>query len=110
LNEKFEVEHHDVFEAWLEELENSRNNQLRLIVTRRLDSLNDGNLGKHKSVGGKVSELIVDFGPGYRIYYTKCAQNLIILLCAGNKSEQKNDIKLARMLAKEVRREKKKRV
>jgi len=99
-----------MFEAWLEELKNSRNRQLRTRVNERLYAVEDGNLGRHKSVGGKVSELIIDFGPGYRIYYTKCGLDIIFLLCAGDKSEQKNDIKPAKLLAKEVQNEKKKRI
>ena len=110
MDEKFKVRRHEVFKAWVKELKKTRNNQLRTKVAERLDNAREGNLGKHKSVGGGVSELIIDFGPGYRIYYTKCGLDLIFLLCAGDKSEQKNDIKLARMLAKEVQSEKKKRV
>ena len=107
---EFEVRRHDVFKAWQKELKNSRNKRLRTKVAERLRSIRGGNLGRHKSVGGGVSELIIDYGPGYRIYYTKRAQDIIFLLCAGDKSEQKNDIKLARLLAKEVQSEKKKRL
>jgi len=106
VNQKIEVEYHDVFEAWMKELINLRKTQLHTLVIERLRSVRCGNLGKHRAVGGKVSELKLDYGPGYRIYYTRCGTDLIFLLCAGDKSEQKKDIKLAKILAKEVRSEK----
>ena len=108
MDQKFKVRHHEVFKAWVKELGYSRNTQLHTVVTERLRSVREGKLGKHKSVGGRVSELIIDFGPGYRIYYTKRGREIILLLCAGDKSEQKKDIKLARTLVKEVQSEKEK--
>ena len=102
MDQKFKVEYHDVFDAWLKELENSSNHGLYWMVSKRLKRIKTGSLGKHKSVGGGVSELKLDYGPGYRIYYTKRGAEMIFLLCAGDKSEQKKDIKLARKLAQEV--------
>ncbi|MCX5789144.1 MAG: type II toxin-antitoxin system RelE/ParE family toxin [Elusimicrobia bacterium] len=65
--------------------------KIRVHVTRaRL-----GNLGRHRSVGGGVVELKVDFGPGYRVYVGLDGTDLIVLLCAGDKSRQTEDIRNA---------------
>ena len=62
-----------------------------------------GNPGDVRPVGEGVSELRIDYGPGYRVYYVQRGKVLMILLCGGNKSSQERDIKLALKLAKEVR-------
>lgn len=59
-----------------------------------------GNFADSKSVGGKVTEMRIDLGPGYRIYYTRRGLEVVILLCGGNKSTQKADIKAAQAMAK----------
>lgn len=53
-------------------------------------------------LAGGVSELKVDYGPGYRVYYTQRGDELVILLCGGDKRTQRNDIRTAKQLAKEV--------
>jgi putative addiction module killer protein len=68
-------------------------------------SLAFGNAGDVKPVGQGVSELRIDYGPGYRIYYIKRGETLIILLCGGDKSTQAQDIKTAKRLAAEWREE-----
>jgi putative addiction module killer protein len=55
-------------------------------------------LGDVKSVGEKVSELRIDYGPGYRVYFTKRGKALVILLCGGDKSSQSKDIKAAQKM------------
>lgn len=62
----------------------------------RLNRVRLGNFGDCKSVGGGVSELRVDYGPVYRIYFGKDGTKIIILLCGGSKKTQAKDIKLAR--------------
>ena len=62
-----------------------------------------GNLGDAKSVGDGVSELRIDFGPGYRVYFTRRVERLIWLLCGGDKSSQPRDIARAKSLAQELR-------
>lgn len=62
----------------------------------RLDRLEDGNLGDHRSVGDGVVELRMGFGPGYRIYIGQDGQRIVVLLCAGDKGTQARDIRLAR--------------
>ncbi|RUL68679.1 type II toxin-antitoxin system RelE/ParE family toxin [Dyella choica] len=67
-------------------------------ITRRLDRLVAGNLGDVKSVGAGVSELRIQAGPGYRVYYTMRGREIVILLCGGDKGTQQR----AKALAKEV--------
>jgi putative addiction module killer protein len=61
----------------------------------RIDRVQGGNFGKHRVLGGGFIELKEDFGPGYRIYLGQDSEELIILLCGGDKSSQKKDIQLA---------------
>jgi len=60
-----------------------------------------GSLGVHKSIGDSISELKIDYGPGYRLYYTKKNDVVILLLIGGDKSTQQKDIEKAKRLAKE---------
>ena len=74
----------------------------RAKIQARVKRLIEGNYGNSKSVGDKVFEMKIDYGPGYRIYYTKQEATLVILLIGGNKSTQDKDIKLAKHLAKHL--------
>lgn len=60
-----------------------------------------GNLGDWKSVGGHVCEARVDYGPGYRLYFIRDGEAVVILLCGGDKASQRRDIARARALAHE---------
>ena len=75
----------------------------RLRIRRRLDRLELGNLGDCKLVGDGVSELRLSFVSGYRIYFAKQDDVIIILLCAGDKSTQSRDIKLAKEYWRELK-------
>jgi putative addiction module killer protein len=55
------------------------------------------------SVGGGVSELRIDYGPGYRVYFASMGQTLVVSLCGGDKGSQPRDIRLAKQLAKELK-------
>jgi putative addiction module killer protein len=68
----------------------------------RLDRLALGNPGQMRNFKGGVSEMKIDFGPGYRVYFTERGGEIIVLLCGGDKSSQDADIALATRLAKEV--------
>lgn len=60
-----------------------------------------GNFGDHKTFGA-VREMRIDFGPGYRVYFTRRGSELVILLCGGDKASQKQDFKLAETLVKRL--------
>lgn len=68
----------------------------------RVDRLAHGNPGQHRSLTGGVSELKIDFGPGYRVYYTERSGEIIVLLAGGEKSTQQQDIRLAIALAENL--------
>ena len=68
----------------------------------RVDRLAHGNPGQHRNLTEGVSELKVDIGPGYRVYYTEKNGELIVLLAGGDKSSQPRDIKIAMTLAKNL--------
>jgi putative addiction module killer protein len=76
--------------------------KLSAIITSRLDRIANGNLGDTKSVGDGISELRIHYGAGYRIYYVMRGKKIIILLCAGSKSDQKKNIERAKELAKGI--------
>ncbi len=86
----------DVFATWLRGL---RDHTARGSIVRRIERMKLGNFGDQKSVGDGVSELRIDVGPGYRVYFTKRGQEIVILLCAGDKKTQSKDIRQAKDLA-----------
>ena len=94
-----EVRQSETFRTWHEGM---RNTVARAIIARRIDRLAGGNLGDAKLVGGKVTELRIHHGPGYRVYLTRQGGVLVILLCGGDKSTQAADIKLAQAMAAKV--------
>lgn len=87
------------FSAWLEAL---KDRQARVRVQARLLRLRYGNPGQHRVLKAGVSELKIDYGPGYRVYYTHRGDVVIILLCGGDKRTQRADIRTAERMAKEV--------
>ena len=87
------------FKAWLDGLRDVKG---RARIQARIDRLAAGNPGNHRNLQRGVSELKVDVGPGYRVYYTSRKGALIILLCGGDKSTQSKDIRLAYRLADDL--------
>ncbi|WP_305045038.1 type II toxin-antitoxin system RelE/ParE family toxin [Geoalkalibacter sp.] len=87
------------FQNWLDGLKDQRA-QVRIAARLRLAEA--GNLGDWKPVGGEVSEMRLDYGPGYRLYFTRRGSLLIIMLAGGDKSTQKRDIKRAQRMAAEL--------
>lgn len=87
------------FSTWL----NSVDSTVKVRVLARLSRLELGNFGDHGSVGEGISELRLFFGAGYRVYYMQQGNQVIILLCAGDKSSQVKDIQLAKRIALEWR-------
>jgi putative addiction module killer protein len=88
----YEIRRSTAFDAWLTNL-NDSNARARIAV--RIDRLALGNPGDVKPVGGGVSELRIDYGPGYRVYYARTDRVVYLLLCGGTKATQDADIKLA---------------
>jgi putative addiction module killer protein len=86
------------FEEWLDDLGDKR---AVARVLSRLVRVRQGNLGDCKSVGEGVSELRVDYGPGYRVYFGQKGRTLVVLLCGGDKRTQERDIRLAKEYWKE---------
>ena len=84
------------FDRWLSEL---RDRRAVARIAARLDRLASGNPGDTQPVGDGVSELRINYGPGYRVYFIQRGSVLIILLCGGDKSSQDRDIKQAKALA-----------
>ncbi|MDE2421540.1 MAG: type II toxin-antitoxin system RelE/ParE family toxin [Gammaproteobacteria bacterium] len=89
----------ETFEFWFSRL---KDKQVRIRIQARIDRVEDGHFGDHKSVGDGVSELRFFFGSGYRVYYCQRGTQIIILLAGGDKSSQDADIKLAIELAKNL--------
>ncbi len=85
-----EVRQTPIFREWLDELADRRAAER---IAQRIVRLQAGLLGDVKSVGDGLSELRVDYGPGYRVYFAQRRQILVILLCGGDKKSQKRDIK-----------------
>jgi putative addiction module killer protein len=94
-----EVRQTDRFKAWLSGL---RDERARARILKRLDRAGQGNLGDVAPVGGGISEMRIFYGPGYRVYFVQRGQQLIVLLCGGDKSTQGADIEEARAMAKEL--------
>lgn len=90
---------------FMDKFQSIRDLELSTIITTRLSRVAQGNFGDVKSIGGGLSELRIHYGAGYRIYYIMRGREIIILLCAGGKSDQKKDIKKAKILAEEYENE-----
>lgn len=91
------VEETEQYRDWIDAL---RDQSRRARILARVDRLVHGNPGDYRNLTDGVSELKIDFGPGYRVYYTKRGNSLLVLLVGGDKSSQRRDIKLAIALAK----------
>ena len=89
----------DYFAKWLDELKDF---QARARVQARIERLAAGNPGDIEPIGEGVSELRINYGPGYRVYFKKRGRELIILLAGGDKSTQPKDIKVALRLARNL--------
>jgi putative addiction module killer protein len=94
-----EIRKTEIFTKWLDGLNDIRA-RARILV--RIERLAAGNPGDVKSVGEGVSELRIDYGPGYRVYYKKLGQKVVILLAGGDKNTQAKDIKTALRLARNL--------
>lgn len=88
----------DEYSKWLRKI---RDFNARAAILKRMVRVRDGNLGDYKSVGTGVLEFRIDYGPGYRVYFTKHGKEILLLLIGGDKSTQIADIRLAQILKSE---------
>jgi putative addiction module killer protein len=92
------IQQTESFEVWHDSVKDLR---AKVAIARRIERAENGNLGDVKPVGAGVSEMRMDMGAGYRVYFTMREKIMVILLAAGTKSSQQTDIKKAIELAKE---------
>lgn len=88
----------DIFDNWLKNL---RDRTAKAKIQTRLRRLSLGNLGDVRPIGSGLSELRIDQGPGYRVYFMRRGPVIVVLLCGGDKNSQKRDIALAKTIALE---------
>lgn len=99
---KFQTERGDVpFDDWMDRIDT----RVQARVAKRLDRIERGNFGDHKSVGQGVMELRVDYGPGYRVYFGRDGSETVILLGGGAKRGQRADIEQAQRNWKRYKQE-----
>lgn len=89
----------ETFAKWIDGLQDIR---ARAHILVRIERLAAGNPGDVKPVGEGVSEMRIDYGPGYRVYFKKIGKQVVILLAGGNKSSQSKDIKTALLISRNL--------
>lgn len=94
----FEIFRSETFDRWLRELRDIR---ARARIEARILRLSQGNPGDVRPVGSGVSEMRIDYGPGYRVYFTRRGPLVVLLLCGGDKRTQVADIKRALEIAED---------
>jgi len=97
----YEIQFTETFSKWAAKIKDP---MASAHLTLRLNRIRGGNLGDHKTVGKGVSELRIDVGKGYRLYYTLRGRTVVLLLCGGTKNTQHQDIIKAHRLARETRK------
>jgi putative addiction module killer protein len=85
-----------VYKKWIKNL---RDDRARYRINARVERLKQGNPGDVKPAGEGVAEMRIDYGPGYRVYYLDTGEEIIILLCGGDKTTQQEDIKRSKKIA-----------
>jgi len=89
----------DIFDKWLKKIKDKK---AKAIIQVNINRPMEENIGKARSVGEGIHEKKINYGPGYRLYFINHNQNIIVLLCGGDKSTQQNDIKQAKLISKEI--------
>jgi putative addiction module killer protein len=84
------------FDTWFAKLRDTR---AKMRIQARIDRMQMGNRGDVKPVGQGVSEMRIDHGPGYRVYFVQRGDVLVVLLCGGDKATQRQDVDMAHILA-----------
>ena len=95
----FDIQQTHHYAKWFAGL---RDRAARGRIVARIERLQWGHFGDARAVGEGVSELRMDFGPGYRIYFTQRGERLVLLLCGGDKDSQSRDIAQAKRVASEL--------
>ena len=98
-SEVYQLRETDTFAKWLKRLRDKRG---KARILARLDSARLGGLGDCKPIGSGIKEMRIHFGPGYRVYFVRRGKIVLLLLCGGSKSTQKQDIERAQKLLDEV--------
>lgn len=98
----FELVKSATFDTWFRGLRDAR---ARARIAARLDRVADGNFGDVKPVGHRLSELRIDYGPGYQVYFIQRGSVLVVVLAGGDKQTQHTDILTARRIASDWERE-----
>ena len=93
---KIRIRRTSVYKKWIKDLRDSR---ARYKILARIKRLEEGNPGDVWPVGKGISEMRIDYGPGYRVYYKDTGKEIIILLCGGDKTTQQKDIARAKQIA-----------
>ena len=94
-----ELKQTETFRKWRAGLKDER---IRALIASRLDRLAFGHIGDAQPVGQGISELRIHYGPGYRLYFQRRGNTVVVLLCGGTKSGQARDIEAAKRLANEL--------
>jgi putative addiction module killer protein len=97
------IERTELYASWVRSL---RDDRAKAKISIRIDRLALGNPGDVESIGGGVSELKIDYGPGYRVYFGRLGEDFILLLCGGTKKGQSKDISQAKLLFEEWKKNK----
>lgn len=97
----YEIRRTETFHSWFANLDDPK---ARARIAARIDRLAAENPGDVRPVGSGVSELRIDYGPGYRVYYRRIGKIVYLLLCGGTKGTQGEDIKLAIAMAADLKR------
>jgi len=95
----YDIHQTEVFSSWLHGL---KDNKAKARIRARVERAGLGNFGDWSPEGGDVRAMRIDYGPGYRLYFTIRGNRIIFLLCGGDKRTQETDIKQAHKLAKEI--------
>ncbi len=93
------IQQTEIFAGWRKSV---RDQKARIAIVRRIDRASAGNFGDVRPVGEGVSEMRIDIGAGYRVYFVVRGKAVVILLCGGDKKSQQADIEMAKAMAREV--------
>lgn len=97
MTQLYEIVHYtengkDIFNEWVVSLKDKIG---RMAIERSISRIETGNFGEHKPCRSGVWEIVIDYGPGYRVYYSIIGKTVVLLLCAGDKRTQQKDINMA---------------